>query len=266
MNNAICKTGRHSFGGTVLRAVALLPPLVGLCLLLTGLPLDPGIETLLPDDPWIARRLAFLAESSAVNMVAVDLSSSSGEGKALPGWADALAARASAIPGVRRVRSRFPLDPWLAAGGALFQALPELLDESDYPDLTERMEEVALSRRLAACRLDLLRPGGEFRQRWVATDPLGISELMVQRVRRLAGAAGFHGRLRGDRLWSEDGQHLLVLVEADTPVTNARAGSCWRRCGRRWQRRPPIPGMLRRSSPVMSMPLTTNGFSGVTLP
>jgi predicted exporter len=204
--------------------MALLPPLVGLCLLLLGLRLDPGIEALLPDDPWIARRLAFLAESSAVNMVAVELASPTASGETLPAWADALAVRASAVPGVRRIRSRFPIDPWLAAGGALFQALPELLDESDYPDLTARIEEAALSRRLAVCRLDLLRPGGEFRQKWVATDPLGISELMLQRVRRLAGAAGFHGRLRGERLWSEDGRHLLVLVETDVPVTNATAG------------------------------------------
>ncbi len=187
--------------------------------------IDTDIGALLPEDEWIRGHLDFLRDSQLGNVVAISLRSPQGEegfGE-LAEFADRLADRVAAYPGVNRVVSRIEPEGVLAVGRVLFKNIPQTLDQDDLEDVSARVGLPRLERIMRGHYDALLRPGGIFQQRLVAADPLNLHEIPLNRLQRLGRESGFRVEIRDSRLWNQEHSSMLLIVETSIPVTDADA-------------------------------------------
>lgn len=204
-----------------LGGLALLLILAGVTLPL--IPRDNSIENMLPPGSGIQRMLSFLHEARFAGQVALSFH----RDPEMPP-SDFLAAVDRAVekldsPWIEQITSRIDLH---AAGEnmAFFQKnLPALTTETELQTIQSRLEPEAVEQSLQKIYTDLLKPGGSIALPLIQRDPLGIQQDFLARLQQLAASSGYQIEIRNGRLFSEDGNHLLVVLETSAPVTDVSA-------------------------------------------
>jgi 1-acyl-sn-glycerol-3-phosphate acyltransferase len=108
--------------------------------------------------------------------------------------------------------------------GFLTGALPNLFTESDVKALEPKLEPAAVREYLTVMRRKLAGMEGMVLKDVVATDPIGMSGLVVAKVLPLQTGFG-DAQIVDGRITSGDGRHVLLMAEPKFPSSNSKASA-----------------------------------------
>jgi predicted exporter len=139
--------------------------------------------------------------------------------------ADGLVARMEASPFFRRIAYRFDLNDLPEMLDVLRGHRTGLMTDEDLARVRERLTPGALEAILASWRRQLIETPAPLLAMSLQRDPLGMDELLAQKVQSLQAIGGPVQPVAG-RLFSRDRRHLLIMaqpVHAATDSLHAQA-------------------------------------------
>jgi len=185
--------------------------------------LDEDIAVLLPDtSPELRRSASVLRDVFERTIIVVGAPEGRAvDPEALGAAADRLAERLRASGEVARVRSRMEAGGALPVISLLRERAPRFIDAEGLRRVEERTRPAAVEAALPALARRLQEPDGAAFASSAAEDPLGITNLALAPLGALLTGFG-SARIIDGRVTSEDGRHVLVVVEPGFPPTEAR--------------------------------------------
>ena len=190
--------------------------------LLTENKLSTDITVLLPADRWVTAHMDFLRNSQIGSISAISINSKNAEEAAkIPIYVANFAKSIKKFPYVQEVF--FKISPQTLTDSVAFlcRRAPQILTENDLQEIKAQISPTGVQLLLKKHYETLLRPGGLFQQKMIASDPLGLYRTILMRIQNTGKDSGFRFVLHDNGLWSEDGKHFLVLVYTNVPVTDA---------------------------------------------
>jgi 1-acyl-sn-glycerol-3-phosphate acyltransferase len=100
-------------------------------------------------------------------------------------------------------------------------ALPNLFTEADALGLAPKLETAAVREYLTTMRRKLAGPEGMVLKDVVASDPIGMTELVANKALPLQTGFG-EAQVVDGHITSADGRHVLLMVEPKFPSSNSR--------------------------------------------
>ena len=199
--------------------IAVLP------FLITQNKLSTDITALLPADKWIIAHMDFLRNSQIGSISAISISSKNiKEASKIPHFAAKFADLIKKEPSVKEVFFRISPQALTDSVAFLCRRVPQILTAQDLHLIKAEIQPESVKLLLKKHYDTLLRPGGLFQQKMIASDPLNLYRLILTRIQKTGKDSGFHFILHDNGLWSEDGKNFLMLVYTDVPVTDAARG------------------------------------------
>ncbi|MDZ4199017.1 MAG: hypothetical protein U1E27_07005 [Kiritimatiellia bacterium] len=181
-------------------------------------PIEHSLSLMLPKGSESRRLMDGLAEMEFSGKVAVSLARREGEisDEEFLRQADDFA---RSLPSAKITKVLHRLDQGRMFGDLQFfmEQAPGLLEPGDLTRVESRMTPEGVETILRAKYRQLLRPEGSFLVPWIRRDPLDLQSLLLQRIQHLSSSFGYRIQLRDGHLFSEDGNHLLMILE--TPVS-----------------------------------------------
>ena len=186
----------------------------------TRLTLDEDILQLLPSgDPTFDEYRLLVSRFAMIDAIYVDVGASLENRAQAKIAADTFADALRATDAFRQIHYRTRPQSAEALHAALSTHRPMLLDETDYAAVAERFTDDAIRRRLNVAKRSLLEPAGPLVRRHVQMDPLGLSELLLRKMQGGDADAPIDGRI-----WSPDGNHILLVLTPKGQAMDAASG------------------------------------------
>ncbi|MGH7822951.1 MAG: MMPL family transporter, partial [Candidatus Binatia bacterium] len=136
-------------------------------------------------------------------------------------YAEALAPKLAALPGVASVRHRVDAE---AIHGSLLRAHRwALLTLEDYDEVEARLAPGAIAGRVAGLRRALAAPMAIGAARWITADPLGFDEILGESIERRYGDPFL--RPSGEHFLAPSGDAALVMVRPERSAFDTVSGS-----------------------------------------
>ena len=101
-----------------------------------------------------------------------------------------------------------------------FRNAPQILDEDDLTELSNRLNPDAVNDSLKKKYLQLLKPGGAFMSGLIREDPLSINSIVLARVAQLQSSMGYDVNIEDGYLVSRDGQHIITVLDTSVSLTD----------------------------------------------
>ena len=140
--------------------------------------ISTDIKVLLPRDKWIADHLDFLRNSQIGTVVAVSIEAENAHNaEKLAIFAADFSGKLSELPDVTGVFAKVDADKSISAASMLFQHMPQILDQHDLEQIEKKISIQGLNPILKDHYETILRPGGLFRQKMIASDPLNLFQI-----------------------------------------------------------------------------------------
>jgi predicted exporter/2-polyprenyl-3-methyl-5-hydroxy-6-metoxy-1,4-benzoquinol methylase len=160
-------------------------------------------------DPAIAEQVEALKRIRQLDRLYVDVQTTVDDQAMLDRAADQMHAALQSLPELSDIRYRFEGTDLGEVLAQLRARLPTLLSSNDLQGLAGRLEAPVLQRRLDWMKQALSQPQGLIFKEVVQTDPVGLADVVAERMRMLQAGVG-EARLVGGRITSPDGRHVLM--------------------------------------------------------
>ena len=191
--------------------------LAGALALSSRLRLNEDYTTMLPmSNPAIVEQVEALKHLRQAERLFFDIHTAAPNAEVLPEAADSLEERLSALPGLGDTGHTFDGSEAGLMYDELEEQLPTLLSAKELRDVETRLGPDALQKRLAWLKRNLSQPQGLALEPMARTDPAGLGDAVLQRLRALQATVG-EARIVGGRLTSPDGRHVLLTTLPDFP-------------------------------------------------
>ena len=192
---------------------------------MTIIHLSPKINTditmLLPNDKWISDHLDFLRNSQLGSVIAISIFVPNEEN------ANKLIKKAAILQNkflkfkeVKDIIAVIDIHKSIDAASKLFTMQSELLTDQNLQTIATKLNNKKVQQALASHYKSLLQPGGLFRQKMISRDPLNMYKLIITKLKNLSSNSGFLFQLKDSTLWSQDGHHMLILLNTNLKVTD----------------------------------------------
>lgn len=208
-----------------IRSRLLLVPLIVFMCLIPLLFIKPEISTdiqiLLPRDKWISNHLDFLRNSQLGSVIALSIDLNKGnDSLQVIKISDDLAAKFARLPRIKSVFARIDSTKSIEMAAFLYQHLPIFFNQEDLELIDQRINLRRLNPIIKEHYGMVLRPGGMFRQKMIASDPLNLFQIPLTRLQTVGSNSGFKFEMHDSGLLSLDKRHLLMVLYTDIPVTD----------------------------------------------
>lgn len=183
--------------------------------------ISTDIKVLLPRDKWIDNHLDFLRNSQIGSVIALSIEAENAENaEQLAKFAEKLSTQLSSLPGIKGLFFKVEAEKSISAAAFLYQHVSQILTASDLKQIDEKISIQKLKPIMKEHYETILRPGGLFRQKMIAADPLNLFQMPITRLKAIGKNSGFKFKIRESGLWSIDGKHILMIIYTDIPVTD----------------------------------------------
>ncbi|MCC7374797.1 MAG: MMPL family transporter [Verrucomicrobiales bacterium] len=178
--------------------------------LASRLNIDDDFTAMLPmSNPAIAEQVDAFRHVRQADRLFVDVETTAVEPARLAEAADRMAEALRGIPGLGDVRDTVDATAWKDVYAELQRQLPELLSAEALRGAEVRWGTNALEARLTWLKKALAQPQGMVLKEVAASDPVGLGDVVSERLRSLqAGLSDV--RIVEGRLTSLDGRHVLM--------------------------------------------------------
>ena len=183
--------------------------------------INTDISMLLPNDKWINDHLDFLRNSQLGSVIAISIYAPT------PQKVDKLIKQTSKLQSdfsqlkeVKDVIAVIDIHKSIDAASKLFNMQGQLLSKNDLKIMEDQLNDAQVQKILAFHYKTLLQPGGLFRQKMIARDPLNMYTIIVNKLKKISSNSGFLFQLKDSTLWSKDGKHMLILLKTNLKVTD----------------------------------------------
>ena len=205
------------------RVVLVVTLLVAVASALISLRIDLEediLDTLPQRDPLVDDYRYALRKFSQIDRVYIDVSGEDAEFDTIRQAADEMHAGLAENTAFKRIMYRFELGGQEKVVDFLTGALPNLFTDEDATALAPKLREENIREYLTVMRRKLAGPEGMVLKNVVAADPIGMSELLLNKVMPLQTGFGDAQMLDG-RIVSGDGRHILMMAEPRFSSSNS---------------------------------------------
>ena len=183
--------------------------------------LSSNIESMLPSDPEVSQSMEFLKNSPISNKVVIslELNSSDRDKRDLFAAADMLAASlqppnfTKAMVGLSELRMAESM-------GFFFTGMPYLFTSKDMDSIDAMIGRENVAERMKKNYFTLLKPEGIGMGSMLRTDPLGLSMLVVNKLKFLSASRGYTVNVEDGHFISSDGRHAMIIATTGVPATD----------------------------------------------
>jgi len=181
----------------------------------TRLRLDEDVTALLPDTDATIRDYRYVMKRfKALDTLYIDVGAQADKPlseKDVTGVADALYGRLRGSGMFSMIHYRTSPEHFLALLDAMSERKGRLFSAGDISTVEARLTPASVESRLAAAHKALIDPSGVFTRERIQRDPLGLDELLVAKLKTLAGESSGAEVIDG-RIWSSDRRHVLMIA------------------------------------------------------
>jgi len=178
------------------------------------------LDTLPKKDRLVDEYRYSLRKFRQIDRVFLDVGVSNDDAATLARAADEVYAALSTNAAFTKIMYHFDLSGQAKVIDYLTGALPNLFTEADAREMQKKMEPAEVREFLTVMRRKLAGPEGMVLKSVVATDPIGSSALVLNKVMPLQIAFG-DAQIQDGRITSGDGRHVLILAEPKFPSSNS---------------------------------------------
>jgi 1-acyl-sn-glycerol-3-phosphate acyltransferase len=183
--------------------------------------LEEDILGLLPEGDAMADEYRYAVRKfGQIDRVYIDVGAPTADVDTLAQAADEVYARLTNNPAYSRIMYRLELSGQQKLIDFFTGALPNLFSEADEKALAPKLEPNAIREYLTAMRQKLAGPEGMVLKDVVAADPVGMTELVADKVLPLQTGFG-DAKIEDGRITSSDGRHVLLLAEPKFSSSNS---------------------------------------------
>ena len=183
--------------------------------------ISTDIQVLLPRDQWISSHLDFLRNSQIGSIIALSIELNKDNNDInISQITSKLTDEISKLSGVKSVFARIDVGKSITTAGFLYKHVPQILNSSDLRLIDKKITVQGLKPILKEHYESILRPGGLFRQKMIASDPLNLFQLPLGRLQNMGKNSGFKFKIHDSGLWNTDETHMLMIIYTDIPVTD----------------------------------------------
>jgi predicted exporter/1-acyl-sn-glycerol-3-phosphate acyltransferase/ubiquinone/menaquinone biosynthesis C-methylase UbiE len=195
-----------------------------ICVLISSrLDLEEDILGLLPERDRIVDDYKYtLRKFRQIDRVYIDVGINTSESETLGQAADELYSRLSTNSSFTRIMYRFEVGGQRKVLDFLTGALPNLFTDADANALTNKLDPAKIREYLTTMRRKLAGPEGMVLKDVVAADPIGMTELVINKVLPLQTGFG-DAQIVDGRITSSDGKHVLLMAEPKFTSSNSKA-------------------------------------------
>lgn len=185
-------------------------------------PFEGGLEIMLPEGSEARRSVLFLRDADFADKAAFSLSLD-----------DPAASEEDLLSQMAELEKKFEKSPLIQRvitfpdEREMFNHLMFFLDHFDelagprsIEQLKQRLDKQVIQEHIRKIYIRILQPEGSFIQPILRRDPLGISSIILQRIRELSQTFDYQVKLSKGRLIHPDGRHGLILLETGIPMTD----------------------------------------------
>jgi uncharacterized protein len=182
---------------------------------------EGNIDLMLPPDKEITRSMDFLrgASFSDKMIISLELTDPSKTRKDLFLAVDQLAASLSP-PLFVKVVSGFSVANVMEEFSIMRYA-PQVLGEQDLATIDSQINPETVSRKLRGIYLGSLRPESIFTSSLSRSDPLGIKQLLLEKMRALPASMGYDVSIEDGHFISRDGRHSMLIIQTSVPMMDS---------------------------------------------
>ncbi len=181
---------------------------------------EGNIDLMLPNDKDIRRSIDFLRDSNLSDKVIVSLALASPDKnkKDLFDAADQLAA-SLAPPLFTKVTAGFSIQD--AAGDISFiNYAPQILGEKDLFAIDSQINPAGVSEKMRKIYRQSLRPESIYTMSIARSDPMGINNILMDKLRILAASMGYDVNIEDGHFISRDGKHTMLIIHTPVSMTD----------------------------------------------
>jgi 1-acyl-sn-glycerol-3-phosphate acyltransferase len=194
-----------------------------ICVLISSrLDLEEDILALLPQRDQIVDDYKYtLRKFKQIDRAYFDVGINSSDTDKLGLAADEFYARLATNSTFVRVMYRLDMSGQRKVLDFVTGALPNLFTDTDSQALTNKLDPARIREYLTTMRRKLAGPEGMVLKEIVAADPIGMIELVGQKVLPLQTGFG-DAKIEDGRITSGDGKHVLLMAEPKFPSSNSK--------------------------------------------
>ena len=183
--------------------------------------INTDISMLLPNDKWINDHLDFLRNSQLGSVIAISIYAPTDENvDKLIKQTSKLQNEFSRLQEVKDIIAIIDIHKSINAASKLFNMQGQLLSKNNLQTVEAQLNDTQVQEILASHYKAILQPGGLFRQKMIARDPLNTYTIIINKLKKLSSNSGFLFQLKDSTLWSKDGKHMLILLNTNLKVTD----------------------------------------------
>ena len=183
---------------------------------------ESNFDVMLPDDAQLKRTMKFVKDSNLSNKLLVSVA-----------LKDPARKKEDLMNVVDRLTSslRPPLYSKIVAGIQSYSSVmeeiaplnyaPQSLSPTELAELDSRIEPESVSKRLKDIYMASLSPGSILLTSGSRADPLGMRELLIDKLRMLPSSMGYDVTIDNGHFISRDGKHALVIIETPVEITDS---------------------------------------------
>lgn len=183
---------------------------------------ESSIDLMFPNDPDIRRSIDFLRDSKLSDKVVVSLAlvdPTKGKNdlfRAVDRLAEGLKP-----PFFTKVTAGIPAQE---SGGELsiLKYAPQILGEKDLQRIAGRLTTEGVSEQLRGIYLGAMKFESVFTNSLVRSDPIGVRQLIFEKLRALPASLGYDVSVEGGHFISRDGRHAMIIIETPVRMTQGK--------------------------------------------
>lgn len=182
----------------------------------TKLQFEEDIMKLLPDnEPFIGQYQQLLSSFNLTETMFIDIGTSDGQGvseEQLIVVADAFVQQLISSPYFNKITYKVEPDEIFSAIEMLRKHRAAFFDENNQTQLTQKINEDAITIRLNKWKQMLTESPSPFLSQMFYSDPLGVDDVLLQKINALRSMGGPMKTYKG-RLFSNDMKHLFIMAQ-----------------------------------------------------
>ncbi|SHF94999.1 hypothetical protein SAMN05444483_103353 [Salegentibacter echinorum] len=118
---------------------------------------------------------------------------------------------------IDKIQGRVPEAGILEVYDFVYENLPLFLNSKDYCEISNRLENDSIKKRVEKAYNDLMSPTGFVTKHFIFKDPLGINNIGLKKLRELQVEKGF--KIYNDYLLTSDEKHVLLFISPKYPAS-----------------------------------------------